>query len=250
MKIKKILISQPKPESEKSPYFEIAKKFNVQLDFRPFIHVEEIPARDFRKEKVGILDHTAIIFTSKNAVDNFFRIAQEMRITIPDTMKYFCVSESIAYYLQKYVVFRKRKIFHGKQKFSELIDIIKKHKTETFLLPCSDIHKQDIPKQLDEIKVKYNKAIIYKTVASDMSDIPDLHQAYDMLVFFSPSGIKSLFKNFPNYEQGEMHIAAMGPTTAKSVVDAGLRLDLQVPAPQAPSMTTALEQYLKKVNKK
>ena len=173
-----------------------------------------------------------------------------MRIVIPDTMKYFCVSESIAYYLQKYVVFRKRKIFHGKQKFSELVDVIKKHKTETFLLPCSDIHKQDIPKQLDDIKVKYNKAVIYRTVASDMSDIPNLHEAYDMLIFFSPSGIISLYKNFPDYQQGDMHIAAMGPSTAKSALDAGLRLDLQAPMPEAPSMTAALEQYLKKINKK
>lgn len=250
MKIKSILVSQPKPETEKSPYFDLAKKFNVKIDFRPFIHVEGVPAKDFRKDKVNILDYTAVIFTSRNAVDHYFRMAGEMRLVIPDTMKYFCLSEAIALYLQKYIVYRKRKIFFGKQKFSELMDVIKKHKSEKYLLPCSDIHKQEIPKGLEDGKINFEKAIIYRTVASDMSDLGDLKSKYDMVIFFSPSGIASLFKNFEDFKQEDLHIGAFGPTTAKAVIDAGLRLDLQAPMPQAPSMTMALELHLKEVNKK
>jgi len=248
LKVKSILVSQPKPETDKSPYFDLAKKCSVKIDFRAFIHVEGVPAADFRKDRINLADHTAIILTSRNSVDHFFRICSEMRVTVPETMKYFCISESTAYYLQKYVVYRKRKIFHGKQTFSDLIDIIKKHKEEKFLLPCSDIHKEEVPDILDQHKIEYTKAIIYKTVCSDLSDLADVN--YDVLVFFSPSGIKSLFQNFPNFKQNKTRIAAFGPTTAKAVEEAGLRLDIHAPTPNAPSMTMALEQYIKKVNKK
>lgn len=247
LKVKTILVSQPKPETEKSPYFDLAKKCNVKIDFRPFIHVEGIPAADFRKDRVNIADHTAVILTSRNAVDHFFRICQEMRVTVPETMKYFCISESTAYYLQKYVVYRKRKIFHGKQTFSDLIDVIKKHKDEKFLLPSTDIAKEEVPEILDQHKIKYTKAVIYRTVCSDLSDLANVN--YDVLVFFSPSGIKSLFQNFPKFKQNKTRIAAFGPTTAKAVEEAGLRLDIHAPTPAAPSMTMALEQYIKKVNK-
>ena len=250
MKIKSILVSQPKPETEKSPYFDLAKKFNVKIDFRPFIHVEGVPAKDFRKDKVNILDFTAVIFTSRNAVDHYFRMAGEMRLVIPDTMKYFCISEAIALYLQKYIVYRKRKIFFGKQKFSDLMDVIKKHKGENYLLPCSDIHKQEIPKHLEDAKINHVKAIIYKTVASDMSDINEAIYKYDMIIFFSPSGVASLLKNFEGFKQNDLQIGAFGPSTAKAVIDSGLRLDLQAPMPQAPSMTMALELHLKAMNKK
>ncbi|MBK9479361.1 MAG: uroporphyrinogen-III synthase [Bacteroidetes bacterium] len=247
MKVKSILVSQPKPESEKSPYFDLAKKCNIKIDFRPFIHVEGIPAADFRKDRINISEHTAVILTSKNAVDHFFRMCQEMRVSIPDTLKYFCISESTAYYLQKYVVYRKRKIFHGKQTFLDLIDVIKKHKEEKFLLPCSDKHKEEVPEVLDQLNINYTKAILYKTVCSDLSDLADVN--YDVLVFFSPSGIKSLFQNFPKFKQNKTRIAAFGPTTAKAVKEAGLKLDIHAPMPAAPSMTMALEQYIVKANK-
>lgn len=247
MKVKSILVTQPKPETDKSPYFDLAKKLNVKIDFRPFIHVEPINAMDFRKERINLLDYPSVIFTSRNAADNFFRICQEMRVTVPETLKYFCISESTAYYLQKYVVYRKRKIFFGKQTIADLMDIIKKHKTDRFLVPCTDIHKQEIFETLDQYNINYTKAVIYKTVASDLSDLANVN--YDVLVFFSPSGITSLLKNFPKFKQNNTRIAAFGPTTAQAVLDAGLKLDIQAPVPAAPSMTMALEQYIKKANK-
>lgn len=247
--MKNILVSQPKPaDLEKSPYCELSKKYNINIDFHKFIKVEGVPARDFRKERINILNYTAIILTSRNAVDHFFRIAKEMRVEIPDTMKYFCMSESTAYYLQKYVQYRKRKIFHGKQNFNDLLEIIKKHKTEKYLLPCSDIHKLELPKLLEEANIDYTKAIIYKTLASDLSDV-DIKK-YEMLIFFSPAGVKSLFKNFPNFEQNGTIIAAFGPTTAKAVKDAKLILNIEAPTKTAPSMTMAIEQYLQKCKKK
>lgn len=247
LKVKSILVTQPKPETDKSPYYDLAKKFGVKIDFRPFIQVEPISANDFRKDRVNIPDHTAIILTSRMAADHFFRICNEMRINVPESMKYFCISESTAYYLQKFVVYRKRKIFFGKQTINDLMDLIKKHKKEKFLVPCTDIHKQEIFETLDENGIDYDKAIIYKTVASDLSDLANVN--YDVLVFFSPSGITSLFKNFPKFKQNTTRIAAFGPTTAQSVLDAGLKLDIQAPVPSAPSMTMALEQYIKKANK-
>ncbi|MEI6455585.1 MAG: uroporphyrinogen-III synthase [bacterium] len=249
MKIKNILVSQPQPtEFEKSPYADIARKFNVTITFRKFIKIEGIPAKEFRKDRINLPDFTAVIFTSRNAVDHYFRISKEMRFDVPETMKYFSISESTAYYLQKYVQFRKRKIFHSKENFTNLIELIKKHKSEKFLLPCSDIHKQEIPKMLDDNKIQYKKAIIYRTLASDLSDI-DVTQ-YDMLVFFSPSGIKSLFKNFPEFDQSNTAIGAFGSATHKAVKDAGLKLNVPAPTQTAPSMTMAIEQFLQSELKK
>lgn len=245
MKIKNVLISQPKPaDVEKSPYYLLANKHKVNIDFRKFITIEGVSAVDFRKDKVNILDHTAVIFTSRNAIDHYFRMAKDMRQGIPDTMKYFCVSEAIAYYLQKYVTYRKRKIFYGRGNFAGLLEIIQKHKTENFLMPCSDDYKQELPSILDENEIKFSKAVIYKTLASDLSDL-NINN-YDMLIFFSPTGVDSLFKNFPDYTQGETIIACFGPTTAQAVLDAGLRLDVKAPTKTAPSMTMALEEFIQK----
>jgi len=247
LKIKSVLVSQPKPETEKSPYFELAGKNNIQVDFRPFIQVEGIPAKEFRQTRIHILDHTAIIFTSRTAVDHFFRICQELRITVPDSMKYFCISEATAYYLQKYIVYRKRKIFYGDGKFADLVNVMKRHKSEKFLVPLSDIHKQKIPDLLDKGGFNYTQAVLYRTISSDLSDLKDVN--YDILVFFSPSGIRSLFDNFPDFKQNNTRIAGFGPSTAKAVKEAGLRLDISAPTSKAPSMTMALEQYIKGVNK-
>jgi uroporphyrinogen-III synthase len=247
VKIKSILVTQPKPETDKSPYFDLANKFNIKIDFRPFIHIEGVPGSEFRKSKINILDHTAVILTSRNAVDHFFRMCQEMRVSVPDTMKYFCISESTAYYLQKYVIYRKRKIFFGKQTFNDLMDVIKKHKDENFLLPVSDIHKQGIPEVLKKNGIKYTKAVFYNTVCSDLEDLADVN--YDILVFFSPADIQSLFKNFPKFKQNKTLIAAFGSTTVKAAVAAGLKVDIAAPTPAAPSMTMALEQYISKANK-
>ena len=199
MNIKKILVSQPKPENGKSPYFDLAEKYDLKVDFRPFIHVEGIPSKEFRKARINILDHTAIIFKSRKAIDHFFRIAEELRVNVPDTMKYFCTSEATAFYLQKYIVYRKRKIFYGNGNFNDLLEIIKKHKKEKFLVPLSDSHKEEIPRKLDRNKIKYTKAVFYRTVCSNLTDLSDVN--YDMLVFYSPSGIKSLLENFPEFEQ-------------------------------------------------
>lgn len=247
MKVKSILVTQPKPETDKSPFYDLAKKYNLKIDFREFIHVESIPAAEFRKDRINLADYPSIILTSRNAVDHFFRLCTEMRYQVPDTLKYFCISESTAYYLQKYIQFRKRKIFHGKQTIHDLLDVIKKHKKDKFLLPCTDIHKQEIPEVLEENGIDFTKAVMYRTVASDLSDLSDVK--YDILVFFSPSGITSLYKNFPEFAQNNTRIAAFGPTTMQAVTEAGLQLDIKAPVPEAPSMTMAIEQYLKKVNK-
>lgn len=249
MKIKNILVSQPQPaELEKSPYGELSRKFSVNIEFRKFITIEGITAKEFRQDRINILDFSAVIFTSRNAVDHFFRICKDMRVEVPDSMKYFSISESTAYYLQKYVQYRKRKVFHSKESFTNLCELVKKHKGEKFLLPCSDIHKQEIPKMLEENKIYYRKAIIYRTLASDLSGL-DISN-YDMMVFFSPAGIKSLFKNFPDYKQNNTVIGAFGPSTAKAVIEAGLNLNIQAPNKNAPSMTMAIEQYLINESKK
>lgn len=248
MAIKTILVSQPKPEGDKSPYFDLAEKYKLKIDFRPFIHVEGIPAQEFRQQKVNIAEHSAIILTSKTAVDHFFRIAEEMRFEVPDTMKYFCISEAVAYYLQKYVTYRKRKIFFGKQTIEELVEVMKKHKGEKFLLPCTDILRDTIPLTLEEYNINFSKAILYRTVASDLSDLEEVQ--YDMLVFFSPGGIESLLKNFPKFKQNGTLIAAFGPTTANAVVKNNLRLDVHAPQPNAPSMTGAIELFVKDQLKK
>jgi len=249
VKVKKILVSQPQPaDLEKSPYRELVDKYKVDVDFKKFIKVEGVTASDFRRDKVYIQDHTAIIFTSRNAVDHFFRMAKDMRVEIPDSMKYFCISEAIAFYLQKYVQYRKRKIFQGKQNFHDLMEIIKKHKEEKFLLPCSDIHKLSLIKLLDTNKIKYTKAVIYKTLASDLSDL-DIER-YDLVVFYSPAGVKALLKNFPDFEQNHTLIGAFGPTTTKAVKDAGLMMNINAPTKTALSMTVAIDQYIQKNNKK
>lgn len=246
-KVKTILISQPKPSSDRSPYFDLAKKYKLKIDFRPFIHVVGIEAREFRKQRIQILDHTAVIFTSRHAVDHYFRLCEETRVSVPDSMKYFCISEAIAYYLQKYIVYRKRKIFHGKQTFVDLMDLIKKHKQEMFLLPSSDIFKPSIPVLLEEAEIKYTQSIFYRTVASDLSNLSNVN--YDMLVFFSPSGIRSLKENFPKFKQNLTRIAAFGTSTAKAVEEAGLKIDVHAPLPNYPSMSMAIEQYVKASNK-
>lgn len=247
-KVKTILVSQPKPESEKSPYFSLAKKCKVKIDFRPFIHVEGLTAKEFRLQKISILSHDAVIFTSKNSMDHFFRMCKATRITVPNEMKYFCVSEAIAYYLQKYITYRKRKVFIGKQKVEDLLSVLKKHKECKFLLPCSDILKDSIPQFLNDNDIDFTKSIMYKTVCSDLSDLENVF--YDILVFYSPSGIKSLYQNYPNFKQNNTRIAAFGPTTSKAVLDAGLSLNIKAPSPEFPSMTMALEQYIKTANKR
>ena len=248
MKVKTILVSQPEPKSLSSPYHELARKQKISVDFRPFIHLESVSAAYSRQKKVPFKGHTAVILTSRNAADHYFRICEEMRFEVPTSMKYFCMSEAIAFYLQKYITYRKRKIYYGKQRFLDLISIIKKHKSEKFLLPSSDLLKPLIPQLLDDNEINYTRAVLYKTVCSDLSDLEDVF--YDILVFFSPSGIKSLLQNFPNFKQNNTRIAAFGKTTAKAVKDAGLKVDIEAPSAKAPSMTMAIEQYIKKINKK
>lgn len=246
MKIRKILISQPKPTGDKSPYFDIAKKYGVEMVFRPFIKVQGIDAKEFRQQKIAIPDYTAVIFTSKHAIDNYFRLCEETRFNVPDTMKYFCTTEQISLYLQKYIQYRKRKIFFGKSgklDDSQLHAYINKHNKERFLLPISDVHKES-ESIFDNYKINYSKAIMYRTVSNDFG--PDEPFDYDMLIFFSPAGIESLLKNFPNFNQNEIAIGCLGASTAKAVTDAGLRLDISAPSAQSPSMTSAIEEYLKK----
>jgi uroporphyrinogen-III synthase len=245
--VKNILVSQPKPKDDNSPYYKLAKKYNLKIDFRPFIKVDPITSKEFRKQKIDVLKHTAIIFTSRNAVDHFFRLCQELKVEVPADMKYFCISEQTANYLQKYIVIRKRKIFTGSKTAQDLIEILKKHKNEKYIFPCSNIRKEDIPTFLEDNNYNFVEAVIYHTVASDLSDLAEVN--YDVIAFFSPSGINSLFVNFPEFDQKNTRIAAFGPTTAKAVRDAGLILDIQAPMPNAPSMTGALEEYIKQANK-
>lgn len=248
MKVKTILVSQPAPKTETSPYFDLAEKQKVKVDFRSFIHVEGISAKEVRSQKIDLTNFTAIILTSRNAVDHFFRIAKEMRFTVPNDMKYFCQSEAVALYLQKYVVYRKRKIYFGEKTLPELIKLIKKHKTETFLLPASDKLKPQIPEELDKLSVSWTRANFYRTVVSDLSDLHNVF--YDVLVFFSPSGIESLFENFPDFKQNDTRIAVFGNSTVQAVKDRGLRVDISAPTPETPSMTMALEKYIKEANSK
>ena len=248
MKIKKVLVSQTKPASEKSPYYDIAEKYGVKIDFRPFIKVESLSAKEFRQQKVSILDHTAVIFTSRHAIDHFFNLCTELRVTIPETMKYFCVTEAVALYIQKYVQYRKRKIFFGATgKIEDLVPSIVKHKTEKYLVPMSDVHNDDVKNLLDKNNIQHTEAVMYRTVSNDFTS--DEEFDYDMLVFFSPAGVTSLKKNFPDFDQKEIRIGTFGSTTAQAVRDAGLRLDLEAPTVQAPSMTAALDMFIKENNK-
>jgi uroporphyrinogen-III synthase len=246
-KVKSILVTLPKPETEKSPYYDLAKKFNVKVDFRSFIHVEGVSAKDFRKEKINFADFSAVIFTSKNAVDHFFRVCEEMRYEVPAEMKYFCLSETIALYLQKYIQYRKRKIFFGKQTASDLAEVLKKHAAEHFLYPCSDVAAEETQRFLQENGYNFKQAVLFRTVCSDLSDLADVF--YDVIVFFSPSSIQSLYKNFPTFEQNNTRIAAFGVSTQKAITDRNLVIDIPAPTPSAPSMTMAIEQYIKQVNK-
>ena len=244
--IKKILVSQPKPTSEKSPYFDIAREFGVELVFRPFIKVEGLTAKEFRQQKVSILNYTAIVFTSRHAIDNFFKLSKELRITIPEDMKYFCVTETIALYIQKYVQYRKRKVFYGTTgKIVDLVPLMVKHKTEKVLVPMSDVHNNSVTELLDAKKLEHKECVMYRTVSDDFTPEEVEQFDYDMLMFFSPAGLNALTKNFPNFEQGDIRIAAFGPATAKEVTDRGLRLDLKAPTPEFPSMTGALKDFLK-----
>lgn len=248
MKVKTILVSQPEPKMENSPYSRLIDKEKVKVDFRPFIHVEGVDAKEVRQQKIDLKNFTAIILTSRNAVDHFFRIAEEMRFKVPDSMKYFCQSEAVAYYLQKYVVYRKRKIYVGKRNFQELIPLFKKYKNEKFLLPSSDALKDIIPEILDEVGIDWKRGIFYRTVISDLSDLRDVY--YDILVFFSPSGIESLLQNFPDFKQNDTRIAVFGNSTIDAATDAGLRIDIKAPTAETPSMTMALQKYITTVNKK
>ena len=248
MKVKTILVSQPEPKTETSPYFDLSDKQKVKIDFRPFIHVEGISVKEVRGEKVDLNNFTAIVLTSRNAVDHFFRIAEEMRFKVPDDMKYFCQSEAVAFYLQKYVVYRKRKIYVGARTFTDLTKLIKKHKTEKYLLPSSDKLKPLIPTELDKLGVNWKRLDLYRTVVSDLSDLENV--VYDVLVFFSPSGIDSLFKNFPTFKQNDTRIAVFGNSTVRAATEAGLKCDITAPSPETPSMTMALDKYIKIANKK
>lgn len=245
-KVRSILVTQEAPTDPNSPYYKLAEKYNLKIDFRPFIQVEPLSVKEFRKQKVDILSHTAIIFTSRHAVDHFFHICRELKIEMPPEMKYFCISDQTSNYLQKYIVIRKRKIFTGLKTVEDLFEILKKHKNEKFLFPCSDIRKNDIPDFLRQNGFNFTEAVMYQTVASDLSDLKNVY--YDILAFFSPSGITSLFTNFPDFKQNNTRIAAFGSATAKAVRDAGLILDIEAPQPNAPSMTGAIELYIKQVN--
>ena len=247
MKVKTILVSQPEPKVENSPYFELQQKHKIKIDFRPFIHVEGVNAKEIRLQKIDLNNFTAIILTSKNAVDHFFRVADEMRYKVPEGLKYFCQSEAVAFYLQKYVVYRKRKIYVGQKDFIDLTTLLKKYKDEKFLLPASDQLNAEAPIILNNLKVDWTQAVFYKTVMSDLSDLADVY--YDVLAFFSPTGIKSLFMNFPDFEQKETRIAVFGSTTQKEALEHGLRVDIMAPTPESPSMTMALDKYISKVNK-
>jgi uroporphyrinogen-III synthase len=245
-KVDSILVTQARPTDEKSPYFELARKYNIKIDFRSFIDIKGLDHRDFRKQKVEILAHTAVIFTSRNAVDHFFRMCKEMRIEVPADMKYFCISEQTANYLQKYIVIRKRKLFTGQKTAADLENLILKHKQEKFLFPCSNIRSNEIPNLMNRNDLHLTEAIMYETVPADLTDLTEVF--YDVICFFSPSGVTSLLHNFPDWKQNKTRLAAFGPTTAKAITEQDLILDIEAPLPNAPSMTGALELYIKKAN--
>jgi uroporphyrinogen-III synthase len=247
LKIKKVLVSQPEPTNQKSPYYELARKYNLKIDFKPFIQVEGICAKDFRQQKINLSEFSAVIFTCKTAIDHYFRTCNELRVIVPDDMKYFCITENVAFYLQKYIVYRKRKIFHGKSLFLDLIDVILKHKEENFFVPLSEPHNAEIPELLKKYKLKFAVGNMFRTISSDFSSLKDFE--YDILLFFSPSGIKSLKANFPDFKQGDIKIGAFGPTTAEAIAQEGFRLDICAPAPGAPSMTMALDNYMRDYSK-
>ncbi len=243
--IKKILVSQPKPSNDKSPYYDIASKFGVEMVFRPFIKVEGLSAKEFRAQRVNLLDYTAVVFTSRHAIDHYFTLAKELRVAIPEDMKYFCVTETISLYIQKYVQYRKRKVFYGTTgKIEDLLPTMVKHKNEKYLVPMSDVHNDSVTLLLDSKKLKHHECVMYRTVSNDLTEEEIKAFDYDMLIFFSPAGIESLIKNFPNFQQGDIAIATFGPATAQSAKAVGLRLDIEAPSEKYPSMTGALQHYL------
>ncbi len=242
MRIKNILISQPKPETGKNPFLDLANKHNLNIDFESFIKIDTLDAKEFRKQRISILDHRGIVFNSRNAIDHFFTLAADLRVTIPEDMKYFCTTEAVAVYLQKYIVYRKRKIFHGQTKIEDLIDTLKKHKNDKLLIPVSDKHKDEIPEFLDKLNIKYSKAIIYRTVFADLSHLTDIK--YDMLVFFTPTGIESLLHNFPDFKQEDRILALWGANTIQTAKDLGFRVDISGPSPETPSMAMAIEKFI------
>lgn len=247
--VKKILITQPKPEGEKSPYFDLAKKYSLELDFHPFIVVEGIPAKEFRKQKIDIAAYTAVVFTSRNAIDHFFRICEEMKTTISQDTKYFCVTEAVALYLQKFILYRKRKVFYGADGTNKsLFDVINKHKdNEKFLYPCSESFDSEITNWLKQHQCGYATPVLYKIISNDIKEV--VNRNYDVICFFTPGGVKSLLENFPQFKQNGTRIGAFGPNTFKAVEEAGLSLDIKAPQPQAPSMVSALEVFLSSLNK-
>ncbi|MBR1653025.1 MAG: uroporphyrinogen-III synthase [Alloprevotella sp.] len=245
--IKKILVSQPEPASPKSPYYDLAEKYGVELVFHPFIKVEGIPAKEFRQQKIQILDYTAIVFTSRHAIDHFFTLCKELRVNIPENMKYFGISETVALYIQKYVQYRKRKVFFGTTgKWPELISVMLKHKAEKYLIPLSDVNTGDITAMLNTKKIVHKECVMYRTVSNQM---PKSLRSFDMIILFTPSGVESLLKNYPKFRQGKLRIGCWGKATAKAIVEAGLRLDLEAPSEEAPSMTGSLELFLEREEK-
>jgi len=248
MKVKSVLISQPEPKAENSPYFDLQQKHKIKIDFRPFIEVNGVPVKEIRQQKIDLNDFSAIILTSRNAVDHYFRVAEEMRYKVPETMRYFCQSEAVAYYLQKYVVYRKRKIYVGKKDFPDLTAMFKKYSSEKFLLPSSDKLNDDVVKTLEDLKLNWKQGVFFRTEMADLSDLREVK--YDILAFFSPTGINSLFHNFPDFEQGKTRIAVFGNTTKKEAEDMNLRVDIMAPTPDTPSMTKALDKYVAQANKK
>ena len=247
MKIKSILVSQPAPQGDSSPYLEMAKSEKIKIDFRPFIHVEGVDAKELRTQKIDLSHYTGIIFTSKNAIDHYFRLAEEMRFSVPDNMRYICQSEAIANYLQKHIVYRKRKISFGEKTFADLLPLFKKFPSEKYLLPAADVLSPDVVKVLDSAPIEWTRATMYRTVCSDLTDINV--KEYDMLVFFSPQGIRSLGKNFENFKQDTTKIAVFGTTTEQAAKEAGLRVDVMAPSKETPSMTMAIEKYIRQMNK-
>ena len=243
--IKKILVSQPKPASEKSPYFEIEAKQDVQFTFHPFIKIEGLSSREFRQQKIKILDYTAIVFNSRHAIDYFFTLCKELRVQLPEEMKYFGISETVALYIQKYIPYRKRKVFFGSTgKWADLVTVMAKHKTENYLVPLSDVHSDEVTTMLDAKKLKHKECVMYRTISNDYPANEPFD--FDMLVLFTPAGVESLIKNFPDFKQGDMLLACFGPATKKALEEAGFRVDLSAPTPEARSMTAAIEQYLEK----
>ena len=241
MKIKKILVSQPRPTAEKSPYFDLEEKFGVQVVFRPFIKVVGLSSKEFRQTKVPITEHTAVIFTARTAVDHYFRLCKELRFNVPDTMKYFCQSEIIANYLQRYIIYRKRKIFFSPTgHIEDLAPFINKHSKENFLYPTSDVHDSK-QASVEQFNIKCTTAVMYRTVNNDFG--PDEVFDYDVIAFFTPAGIKSLLDNFPNFEQGDIAIGGMGNKTIDEIKREGLRLDITT-SPDAPSMAAAIGKYV------